>query len=119
MKAIKLVDLPIPQSGCGKTQIRSDGVSMSLDFEYRKEGRDGIGTVRFKGLIAQRYRDELHSVGYVQESYESIAEIQNSPWCAELKFDGRHFAIFLSSNGYFEVLAQEYMLEEPKEGLLE
>src|SRR6266850_2566526 len=114
MNTKKLVDLPIPQSGCGNTQLLSDGISLTLHFEYRKAGRDLIGTIRFQGVVAHRYRDELHSVGYESEAYESIAEIQNSPWCAELKFDGKHFAIFLSSNGYFEALAQEYLIGEPR-----
>jgi hypothetical protein len=119
MKATKLVDLPIPQSGCGNTQLVSNGVSLTLRFEYRKGGSDQIGTIQFDGVVAHRFRDELHSIGYASAAYESIAQILDSPWRSELKFDGMHFAVFLTSNGYFEVLAQDYHVGEPLDGLLE
>jgi hypothetical protein len=118
MNSKKLFDLPIPQSGCGNTELVSDGISVVLRFEYRREKRDFIGKIQFQGVIAYRYRDELHSLGYSSEAYESVAEILDSPWCSEQKFKGRHFAVFLSSNGYFEVLAENVTLGEPSEGLL-
>ena len=119
MKAKKLSDLPIPQSGCGKTQIVSNGVKLTLRFEYRKEGCDKIGNIQFQEVVAYRFRDEYHSLGFASEAYESIAQILDSSWCFELKFDGKHFAMFLSSNGYFEVLARSYLLGNPVDGLLE
>jgi hypothetical protein len=103
MKAKTMIDLPIPQSGCGNTELISDGISLTLRFEYRKSKNDHIGIIKFDGVIAHRFRDEVHSLGYASEAYESIAEILDSTWCSELNFDGRHFAIFRSSNGYFEV----------------
>ena len=119
MKAKKLFDLPISQSGCGNTQFQSDGITGTLLFEYRLHGKDSVGVIRFKGVVAYRYRDELHSVGFVSEAYESVAEVADSEWCKELQFTGKHIAVFLSSNGYFEVLAESVSLAEPHEGLLE
>jgi|SRR5690242_9229228 hypothetical protein len=119
MRAQKLTDLLIPQSGCGNTLLVSDGVTVTLQFEYRREGKDWIGLIRFEEVIAYRHRDELHSVGYPSESYESIAEIHNSGWSTELKCSVRHFAVFLTSNGYFEILAKEFSICEPSEGRLQ
>jgi len=119
MKPKKLFDLPIPQSGCGNTQFQSDGITVTLQFEYRLQGKDFVGVIHFRGVVAYRYRDELHSLGYASEAYESVAEIAHSEWCNELQFTGKHIAVFLSSNGYFEVLAESVSLGEPREGLLE
>jgi len=118
MKTKKLFDLPIPQSGCGNTQLESDGVSVALQFEYRSHGKDFVGVIHFGRVVAYRYRDELHSLGYTSDAYESVAEVSDSEWCKELQFGGKHIAVFLSSNGYFEVLAESVELGEPREGLL-
>lgn len=119
MKAKKLFDLPIPQSGCGNTQLHSDGITVTLQFEYRLQGKDFVGRIEFRGVVAHRYRDERHSLGYASEAYESVAEVAPSEWCKELQFTGKHIAVFLSSNGYFEVLAESVSLGESREGLLE
>jgi hypothetical protein len=116
MKTKKLFDLPIPQSGCGDTQFQSDGTTATLRFEFRSHGKDFVGAIQFQGVIAYRYRDELHSVGYPSGAYESIAEVDGSEWCKELKYAGKHIAVFLSSNGIFEVLAESVSLEQSIEG---
>jgi hypothetical protein len=116
MKTKKLFDLPIPQSGCGNTRFQSDGITVTLLFEFRLHAKDLVGVIQFKGVVAYRYRDELHSVGYASEAYESVAEVADSEWCKELQFTGKHIAVFLSSNGYFEVLAESVTLGELREG---
>ena len=118
MKTKKLLDLPIPKSGCGNSQFQSDGITVALRFEYRSHGKDFIGVIQFREVVAYRYRDELHSLGYASEAYESVAEIADSEWCKELHFTGKHIAVFLSSNGYFEFLAESVSLGEAHEGLL-
>jgi hypothetical protein len=119
MKTKKLFDLPVPQSGCGNTLFQSDGITVALRFEYRLQGKDVVGVIQFRGVVAYRYRDELHSLGYASDAYESVAEVDDSEWCKELQFTGKHIAVFLSSNGYFEVLADSVSLGEAREGLLE
>ncbi|MDR1146942.1 MAG: hypothetical protein LBK71_12530 [Verrucomicrobiales bacterium] len=118
MNTKKIADLPIPQSGCGDTRLTSDGLVLTLEFEYRKEGKDYIGIIYFNNIVAYRFRSELHSDGFVPESYESIAEVEKSNWAASIFNNAKHYAIFLSSNGYFEVLASKFVLGEPSEGLL-
>jgi hypothetical protein len=129
MNSSKIADLPIPQSGCGDTRLCSDGLALTLEFEYRKLGQHVIGSVRFDGVIAYRFRNELHSLDYCSESYESIAEVRDSEWRKSLvdtASDGeaspsrlRHFALFLTSNGYFEILADQMEIGESRIGLLE
>ena len=128
MTSNKLAHLPIPQSGCGNTRLSCDGLSLSIEFEYRSQGAAAIGTIQFEGVVAYRFANEMHSEGFVPEAYESVAEVTGSEWKQRLVSaapigvtnakSARHFAIFLSSNGYFEVLAESFRIEEPKMGLL-
>lgn len=119
MRARKLADLPIPQSGCGNTRLCCDGLTLELAYEYRCNGKDMIGVIRFEEVVAYRFRNEINSGGYLSEAYEAIAEALDSSWQTELTVTGvRHFAVFLSSNGYFEFLASSYSTVPPSEGLL-
>lgn len=128
MNTIKLTNLPIPQSGCGNTRLSCDGLSLSLEFEFRNQGEDIIGAIQFEGVVAYRFSNEMHSEGFVSEAYESVAEVLNSDWRQRLAAlapasvtntsSARHFAVFLSSNGYFEVLAESFRVEEARSGLL-
>lgn len=87
-----------------------------------------IGTLRFSGVVAYRFRNELHSAGFSSEAYESLAEIHESEWRDELVSmepvgissakESKHFVAFLSSNGYFEVLADSFKMDEKREGML-
>lgn len=117
MKARKVLDLPIPQSGCGDTRLVSDGVSVIIEFEYRENQRDLIGTVKFDDVVAYRFSSERHIRDYCSEAYESVAEIESSGWITKTEAAKRHFAMFLSSNGYFEILASGISLGAPREGI--
>jgi hypothetical protein len=124
----KVSDLPIPESGCGNSRFTSDGLAALLEYEFRSKGRDRVAGIQFDGVVAHRFRNEMHSRGYSSEAYESVAEINPSTWKQELSSlepggiadmqKKHHFAVFLSSNGYFEVLAESFSLVEPREGKL-
>ena len=128
MLAKKLFELPVPGSGCGETQIVTDGVECVIRYEFHKDGKDWIGAIKFIGLVAHRFRNEYHSAGYAGEAYDSVAEILDSTWLKELvKLEPagvrgasgkHHFAVFLSSNGYFEIIADAFETLPAKEGLL-
>ncbi|HYL99228.1 MAG TPA: hypothetical protein VEZ90_09755 [Blastocatellia bacterium] len=128
MEFRRLVELPIPQSGCGDTRVTADGLSLLVEYEYRKDASDLIGGIRFRGLIAYRFRNEFHSGGYPPESYESIAEAVDSPWLEELAElepaslreaeTKHHYAAFLSSNGCLEVAADTFEVIPPRCGVL-
>jgi hypothetical protein len=128
MTSTKITNLPIPQSGCGNTRLSCDGLNLSIEFEYRSQGTDIIGTICFEAVVAYRFSNEMHSEGFISEAYESVAEVLNSDWKMKLAaiapagvtdaLSARHFAMFLSSNGYFEVLAESVRVEEPRFGLL-
>jgi hypothetical protein len=61
----------------------------------------------------------MSSHDFIEESYDCLVEIVNSPWRNSLERsepvaiqdsvrDKRHFAVFFSSNGYLEVIADGF-----------
>ncbi len=122
--AVKLLDLPIPQSGCGDTRLISDCVSLSIEFEYKSGDADMVGTIHFAHVKAYRFSPESSLGVFRSEAYESVAEVLDSGWSKEIGGEvpaarpSRHFNVFLSSNGTFEVLAASVRLAEPRLGLL-
>ncbi len=129
MNGQKLVQLSMPDSDCGNSRLVSDGVELLLEYEYRADRIDWIGSIRFTGVMAYQFRNEMHSKGFCSESYNAVAEIKDSPWLARLIRDEptgicdgkskKHFAVFLNSNGYIEVIADSFTLPSPRKGLLD
>ena len=77
----KIVDLPITGAGCGEIEIRSNGVDLTLRFS---DGQMIAGTLVFDDVTAFRFRDEMHSLGFADGSYDSLIEIVDSAWYKEL-----------------------------------
>lgn len=125
---MRLTYLPMSTSGCGDTRLVSDSVSLLIEYEYRLNGKDLIVGVRFDHVVAYRFRSEMHSLGYSSDAYRSVCIIDPSAWKEELRAlepagindvdRTSHFALFLDSNGYFEVLGEKYSLINQREGLL-
>lgn len=114
MTAQKVLDLPISGVGCGEIKIESDGVFIRVDLT---DGEHNAGQLVFHDVTAFRFRDEMHSRGFIEDSYDTVVEISDSPWLSELieiepqqilgsVVGSRHFAVLLSSNGYLEVVAK-------------
>ena len=128
MTAEKLAQLPVPGSGCGNISVLSDGVELSIEYEYRSDGEDWVGKICFSDCVAHRFRNEMHSKGYCSESYDAVAEVKYSSWLAELIHSEptgvrdlvgkKHFAAFFSNNGYLEIVANTFTLPSPRKGLL-
>jgi hypothetical protein len=121
--------LMIPGPGCGDTRFISDSYNCWIEYEYHQQGEDFIGVIQFRGVVAYRFRNEMHSRGYLSEAYESIAIIDQSDWIRALDVQGpagstdllgkKHFALLLTSNGYFELVADSYAILPSRVGLLE
>lgn len=108
----------------------SDGVAAEVSYEYRDGGVDHIGTIRFSGVIAFRFRNEMHSAGFLRGTYNALVDVGQSEWLKELaRYEprhiadlvarARHFAVFFDSNGYFEVVAESFFVGSPREGRLD
>lgn len=117
----KLMDLPISGSGCLWAQFAYREKDVTLEFRYtdRQSGYSSIGTLFFPYVITFRFWDEPHMPSYFyEESYESVAEVSDSQWLVELEktepkssynklWRRRHFAVLLSSCGFFELIADD------------
>lgn len=128
----ELYKIPIEDTGCvGNIRITTNGVVTFYEYEYWsiESQKDYIGGVKFDWTIAIRFRNELHSSGFCDDSYTTLAEILESDWIQHLyniESSGiyksaknmHHYALFYPDSGYFEVIADSYILLEPREGKL-
>ena len=129
MNARPYLSLSMPGSGAGDSRLTCAGSELLLEYEYRSDGRDFIGRLRFWGVAAYRFRNEAHSRGFIPTSYDAVVEVIDSLWFEDVMkgvSEGvsgakakKHFALFLSSNGYFEVIADTVELLAPADGFLE
>lgn len=122
MRVKELFSLPASGAGCGRLRIVASSVRLDAEFEYFSDelDREMTAILRFEGIKAFRFRQELLSLGFVKESYDNLVEILESDWYCELlaleprdvlgSIRGRrHFAVFLSNNGYLEVIAEDFV----------
>jgi hypothetical protein len=126
---MKVYNLPIGPSGCGNTRLISNGVVLSLEFEYFDGSRPLIGTIKFESIVAYRFSAEMHADDYPDDAYDSIWEIVRSGWKEDLRAtepsgindisNKHHFCVFLSSNGHFEVLADSCCVLDSRSGNLQ
>lgn len=127
-----VMELPVTDAGCGSIRIVASSTRLDAQYQYFSESlsADRVGTIRFNGLRAYRFRSEMHSLGFAEGSYDALVEIADSPWRQELLKiepsgiwgsveDKRHFAVLFSNNGYLEVIAETFEELPSREGLLE
>ena len=123
-------DLPIGGEGCGDIRLTAGSVDVQVEYEYFDASEcKMVGIIMFESAIAHRFRNEMHSAGYVNGSYDTIIEVKNSHWLKELRTveapgtlygvsEKTHYALFLSSNGYIEVAAESVKLLPSRQGVL-
>ena len=110
--------LPVGGSGSGDSRLTFDG-DLLLEFGCSEDQRGSAGAIKFYDVIAFRFRDEMHSLGFVESSYDSIVEVPDSDWYRELLRiephsslrtikDKHHYACFLSDSGYLEIIASRF-----------
>jgi hypothetical protein len=122
-----LVKVPICQISTPSTAITSDVVSLfdggssKLSFQFDRDGLLLSSGLVFGKVRAHRWRAEGHCTAWhIEDAYDTIVEVENSPWVAELlmaepaetrgRWVIRHFLLFLDSAGCFEVAAQSVEL---------
>lgn len=124
-----LVVLPISDSGCGDILITSNVTALVVEFEYRHEGRDFIGGLRFESAACFRFSGERYSEGFLGDAYDTLIEVCESEWLNKV-FGGldehdsaasesmHHYAVFFSNNGYLEVVSENVKQVVAREGTL-
>jgi hypothetical protein len=117
----KLMELPISGCGCLWARFAYCDTGATVEFRYTdtQTHQSSIGSLFFPHVMSFRFRDEPHMpVDFPSESYESVAEVSHSDWLGELErtepkssysklWRRRHFALLLSSCGFFELIADD------------
>src|SRR5438094_3481318 len=82
-----VADLPTPGYGCNSASAIADGVSLTISYECDDEAGEGmiIRKVVFSSVAAYSFCDEAHSNKWTKETYDAVAEDDDSEWLRTLK----------------------------------
>lgn len=123
---IPLAELSVPPSGFTPAGVEAiaRGSGLVLSYEVDRDAARFRGGLRFEKVRAYRWRAESHCTGWhVEGVYDTLAEVENSEWVAELTMvepeDARgfwvmhHFMLYVDDDGCYEVAAESWeMLSE-------
>lgn len=121
------VKVSLGQIPTASTSITSDvvavheGGSLTLRFEFDRDGVLVRSGVVFAKVRAHRWRAESHCTAWhIEGAYDTVVEVEDSGWVTELlmaepretwgRWVIRHFMIFIDSAGCFEVAAESWSL---------
>lgn len=127
MKVSGSLKVALGQITIPSTAITSDvvsvleGGSLTLRFEFDRDGVIYRGGIRFLRVSAHRWRAESHCTAWhIEDAYDTIVEVEGSAWPTELvaaqpahhrgRWDVRHLMVFLDSAGCFEAAASSWEL---------
>lgn len=124
MTKLPLFSLPCPSTAAvhGPTLVDHDrGLVVSLVCD--DEGRARLLGILFVKPRAFRKREETYCTAWhVKETYDTVCEVSDSDWVAELHKDAvaewrdhwvmRHFIVYFDGFGCLEVVAESAALEE-------
>ena len=128
MRAEKLWEFPVP-STCiaeGGVKLIYPGGDAWLLFDYYDESKEDAvfnSGILFDAVQAHRHASEKFQ--FSSEAQDTLVEIKDSEWVAQLReknkkiadfWNIKHYAIFLDSNGLYEFIARDYRILETKEG---
>lgn len=116
----QLITVPVASTSfTTEAYFDGKGVYPAIRFGYRREGIEQLGHIQFSRVLAMRKRAErCCKVWHVEGAYDTLVEVEDSPWVAEMRADtnerwrnewGMHYyLIYLDSVGCFEVIAESW-----------
>jgi hypothetical protein len=124
MEKLPLFSLPYSSTSVihGPTLVDQDrGLLLSMICD--DDGSEQSEGVLFVKPRAFRKREETYCTGWhIQDVYDTVCEIKESDWVAELRNDAvpewrdhwvmRHFMIYVDSFGCLEVIAESALLDD-------
>lgn len=128
MKKIAHYSISLPStSATEEARLLTDGGDLLLQLTcFDVETNELIASnIRFGAVRSFRYRGELYvTVWHIEDAYDTICEVVDSDWVAELKsrcvadwreyWEMRHFMIYLDSFGCLEVVSAFASIDEYK-----
>jgi len=114
-----LFKIPVPSTNF-TTEAYWDGKGSSpaIRFGYNKDGRPILSGIKFDDVCAMRKRAERCCTAWHIEAYDTLVEVEASPWVDEIrsdmdkhfrdKWEMHHYMIYLDSVGCFEVIAASW-----------
>jgi hypothetical protein len=116
----RLWELPVSSTSLTYEPVaRLDPGELLIRFEYEDAGRRQVLVLAFPGCRAIKQLAERFSVAASLEiAYDTLVEIRNSPWLAELEDEARrhrqhspglhHYLIYLDDFGTLDVVADRW-----------
>jgi hypothetical protein len=124
---VRLAEISIPSTQIEDCRLQDFDGSLTIRYTYYVDDVLCESGIDFDWSRAYRYRAESHcSVWYI-DAYDTVVEVKNSEWVAELleatpkewrdRFEMHHYMIYLDSAGCFEVVAKSWkFLDETEIG---
>lgn len=115
---VELVTLPVASTGVADARFEDGGGSVRLWSTYWTEDEEKAFRFEFDRVRAYRHRAESHCTVWHLDAYDTLVEVENSAWVAELLeampedmrslFEMHHYMIYLDSSGCYEVVAASW-----------
>lgn len=112
--------ISVPSTEIDGVSVTDQEGALVLRFELPPDSPAAEEGFRFPWVRAYRHRAELYCTEEHLEAYDTLVEIRNSPWVAELKacaapewrdrFAMNHYMIYLDSAGCYEVVAESWAI---------
>ena len=121
-KKIPLGTITTPSTAITKEPIfEAARGSMTIRYEFDREGISYSGGVKFERIRAYQFRAESHcTVWHIDGAYDTIVEVDGSDWIKELiaaqpadlseLFEIHHYMLYIDSTGCIEIAAQSWAL---------
>jgi hypothetical protein len=114
-----LCELPVPSTDLVTDAILCGNV---IRYSYLRDGIEWKGGLIFNNVKAKRTRsDDACTAWHIEEAYDTLVEIGNSPWVNEIMADTQdrqqrfgqtwslhHYLIYLDGSGCIEVLSESW-----------
>jgi hypothetical protein len=119
--------LSMPSTRIQNVRLEDAGAEVRLIFEMSASVPAKESGVFFDDVRAYRHRAESHCTEWHIGAYDSVVEVEDSEWVAELLaamppdmrdlFEMHHYMIYLDSAGCYEVVAASWAFVPAAEGV--
>jgi hypothetical protein len=113
-----LREISVPSTDIRDVIFEDGQGGVRLRFTFWREDELIEEGIRFDRVRAHRHRAESHCTVWHIDAYDTLVEVRDSEWVAELReampedmrglFEMHHYMIYLDSEGCYEVVAKSW-----------